>query len=138
MLDDCFDHSLDDVVIGFQQVVAAHSRLARKSGGDDDDVAVCGFLVIAACGGNTCGVDVDAEDGRGFRHVERFSGGNSVQNIGEYDVRESCVMNPLRGGGPDKPTPDNRNLLPHSQVSLHVLAKTAAQPMRCWKSAYCR
>src|ERR1700733_6389055 len=136
MLDDCFDYSLDDVVIRFQEVVAAHSGLARKSSGDHDDVAVGGFFVIAPGSGDTGGVDVDAENGRRFRHVECFSSRDSVQDVGEYDVSESCVMNPLRGGGPDKTSADNRYLLPHSQVFLRVLVKFVTALMCCQRSLH--
>src|SRR6202044_3247870 len=97
------------------------SGLARESSGNHDDVAVCSFFVISSGSGNAGSMYIDAEDGRGFGHVQRFAGGDSFQNVGEHDVRESSVMNPLRGGGPDKPSADYSDLLSHSQVSLFVL-----------------
>src|SRR5215471_13388049 len=42
MLDDLFDDSFNHVVVGLEQIVAAHAGLARETGGDDDDVATGG------------------------------------------------------------------------------------------------
>jgi hypothetical protein len=47
--DDLGDHVGHDLVVGVQQVVAAHSGLARNAGGDDDDVGVGrGGVVVGA------------------------------------------------------------------------------------------
>ena len=43
---DFADHRLHDLVVGVEQVVAAHARLARDAGGDHDDVGVGGVLVV--------------------------------------------------------------------------------------------
>ena len=51
-----FDH----VVVGLQQIVAAHARLARETGGDHDDVAIGGVAVVAGRGGDARDVRVGA------------------------------------------------------------------------------
>ena len=47
--DDLADHVLHDLVVGVEQVVAAHAGLARNAGGDDDDVGIRCVGVVVAC-----------------------------------------------------------------------------------------
>ncbi len=46
VLHDLADHIAHDLVVGVEQVVAAHAGLARDAGGDDDDVGVGGVGVV--------------------------------------------------------------------------------------------
>src|SRR5437667_1365346 len=48
MLYDLLDDGFYDVVVGFQQIVAAHSGLAWEPGGDHDHVAArrCGIVTV--------------------------------------------------------------------------------------------
>ena len=102
VLDDLFDDSFDDVVVGFEEIVAAHAGLARKTGGDDDDIAVGGAGIIAGRGGDAGGVSVGFGDGRGFDHVESFAGWRAIENVGKDDVGEFHVNDALRGSGADE------------------------------------
>ena len=80
------DDALDDVVVGLEQIVAAHAGLARESGGDDDDVAVRGVAVIAGRGGDADDAGIGTGDGSRFDHVEGFAGGRAVENVRQDDV----------------------------------------------------
>ena len=86
VLDDLFDDAFDDVVVGFEKIVAAHAGLARESGGDDDDVAAGGGAVVAVGGGDAGGARVGFGDGSGLHQVESFACGGAVENVGEDDI----------------------------------------------------
>ena len=45
VLDDLFGHAAHDVLVGLEQVVAAHARLAGAAAGNDDHVGAGGLLV---------------------------------------------------------------------------------------------
>src|SRR5579862_2421938 len=103
------DDAFDDVGICFEEIVAGHAGFAREAGGDDDDVAILGGGIITGGGGDAEGVGVAGGDGRGFEHVESFTGGRAVENIGEDDIGEAGVDDALGGGGTDEAATDYGN-----------------------------
>ncbi len=74
----------DDVVVGEEQIVAAHAGLAGEAGGDDDDVGIRGGGVVVAAGD----LHFIALDGAGFKKIERLALGDAVHDIDENDVGE--------------------------------------------------
>ena len=46
MLGNLFRHALDDLHIGGDQIIPAHTWLARQAGGDDDDIRAGNILVV--------------------------------------------------------------------------------------------
>src|SRR6266852_6641548 len=80
---DLADHIVHDFVIGIQKVIAAHSGLARNSGGDDDDVGIGGVGVVVRA--NDVGIAL--LDRHGLEQVETLSLGNTLDDVDEDDVR---------------------------------------------------
>ena len=64
-LDNFVDHFRNDLGVGLQQIVAAHARLARQSGGDDHDVGV--FRAVVSIRSDQ--FHVEAFDRRGLGQV---------------------------------------------------------------------
>ena len=89
------DDRLHDVVIGVEQVVAAHAGLARDAGGDDDDVGVRGVFVVVGAGD----VGVALLDGHGLEQVESFALRDAFDDVDENDVGEFLGGDPVSGRG---------------------------------------
>ena len=94
---DLADHIVHDLVIGIQEVIAAHAGLARHSSGDDDDVRIGCVRVV-----------VGAEDRRvallnrhGLQQVETFSLGNSFDDVDQDDIGQLFRGDPMSGSGAD-------------------------------------
>ena len=77
-------HSLHDLAVGFQQVIAAHARLARHSRGDDGHVRALDAGVIGGPGK----ARVEALHRRGFGDVEALSLGDAVDDVEQRHVAE--------------------------------------------------
>ena len=75
-----------DLGVGREQIVAAHAGLAGDAGGDDDDVAADGVVVVSRAGD----VAVEADDRRRLQQVERFAFGHvaGLGDVEEDDVAE--------------------------------------------------
>ena len=89
MLYRLFGSCADDLVIGHQQIIAGHSRLARESGGDDDDIRVRGGFVVVRAGDR----DVIAFNRSGFQNVETFALRHALDNIDQNDISQFFVGN---------------------------------------------
>ena len=112
-LDDGFHH----VVVGLQQVVAAHAGFAGDSGSDDDHIAIGGGAVVAVLGRDAGGTRVGAENRARLGHVERFARGHVLDEIGDDDIGETGVMYSLSCRRADKTAAYNRDLPAHSRIS---------------------
>ena len=86
-------HALDDLLVRGEQVVAAHARLPRKPGGDDDDVR-SGGLVVGVRAGD---VRLVADDGAGLVEVERLALRQALDDVDQDDVRVVALGESLRG-----------------------------------------
>ena len=87
-------HVRHDLVVGVQQVVAAHAGLARDAGGDDDDVGVRGLGVVVRADD----VHVALLDRHGFEQVERLALRDAFRDIDQDDVRQFLRGDPVGGG----------------------------------------
>ncbi len=79
---DLADHVVHDLVVGVEQIVAAHAGLAGNSGGDDDDVGVGGVGVVV--GAENCGIAL--LDRHGFKQVETFALRDAFDDVDEDDI----------------------------------------------------
>ena len=77
------DHILHDLVVGVQQIVAAHAGFAGDAGGDDDDVGVGRVLIVVGASD----VGVALFDGHGFEQVEALALRHTLDDVDEDDVR---------------------------------------------------
>ena len=103
------DHILHDVVVGVEQVVAAHARLARNTGRDHDDVRVRGVGVV---------VGPDDEriallDGHGFEQVEPLALGHAFDDVDQYHIGQLFGGDPVRGSGAHVSRTDYGHFLAH-------------------------
>ena len=117
------DDGLHDAGVLRQQVVAAHARLARQAGGDDDHVGP-GRLVVVVRPDDP---RVVADDRRGLGEVEALALGQALDDVHEDHVGETRLGDALRGGGADVPGADDRDLVPRHFGALLV---TYACPRR--------
>ena len=103
---------LHHVVVGQQQVVAAHPRLAREAGGDDGDVGIGGGLVIVRAREH----HVVALDRPGLQQVEPFALRNALHHVHQDDVGEFLIRNAQRAVRADVAGAHNCDFL--SQIKL--------------------
>src|SRR5439155_24463643 len=111
----------DDFGVDLDQIVAAHARLARDAGGDDDDIGAgdIGIVVAAFDDG------VVALDRRALNDVEGLALRHALDDVAEDDVAELLEPGEQRNGAADLPGPDQRDL-----VACHAkfLSSASAQP----------
>ena len=110
----CTDRG-DDLGVGADQIVAAHPRLARNAGGDDDDIgAGDGGIVVGAFDDR-----VVALDRRALDDVERLALRHAVDDVEEHDVAELLEPGKQRDRAADLPGPDQRDLVAcHANASF--------------------
>ena len=84
MLDDFADDVLHDLVVGVQQIVAAHAWLARDPSGDNDDVGIgrCGVVVGSEY------VRVTLFDWHCLKQVETLALRNTFDDVNQNDVSQ--------------------------------------------------
>ena len=98
---------LHHLEIDLQEIVAAHARLARNAGGDDDHVGALDRLV-----GLRAGIaHVEAVDRRGLGDVERLAVGDAFLDVEEDDVAELLQSDEMRERATDLTGADERDLL---------------------------
>ena len=93
MLHHLADHIVHDLVVGVQQVIAAHARLARNTGGDDDDVRVCGVGVVVGAEH----VGVAFLDRHGFQQVESLALRHAFDDVDQNNVGQFFGGHPVSG-----------------------------------------
>src|SRR6185312_1897579 len=93
MLNNFADYIFHDFVVRVQQVIAAHTGLARNSGGDNDDVGVGGVGVIV--GAEDVGIAL--LDRHGLEQVEGFALRHAFNDVDEDDVGEFFGGDPVGG-----------------------------------------
>ena len=91
VLHDLADHVRHDFIVGVQQVVAAHARLAGDSGGDDHDVGIRGVGVVV--GADHVGVPLF--DRHGFEQVESLALRDAFDDVNQDDVGEFLRRDPM-------------------------------------------
>src|SRR5439155_3724418 len=90
-------HAADDLLVLPEQIVAAHSRLARQTGGDDHDVGVFGPVVRIRAAQQR----VVRLDGGGLIHVERLPLRDAFDDVDEHDVGKLFESDALGHGCAD-------------------------------------
>ena len=119
MLDDLLRYAGDDVLVGLEQVVAAHPRLAGAAAGDDDDVRVGGTLRSRSCPFTT---ESKPMYRAALQHVERLALGETLYDVYEDHVGVVALREPLGRRAPDVARAYDRNLaLRHSESHLLYL-----------------
>ncbi len=73
-----------DLGVGGDEIVAAHARLTRDAGGDDDDIGALDRLVIAGAGIFA----VEAFNRRCFRDIQRLALRHTIDDVEQDDVAE--------------------------------------------------
>jgi hypothetical protein len=112
--DDLLGHRLHDRVVGLQQVVAAHARLARHTRGDDHDIRSGGLRPPLVGGSVADHPGVGPLDGAGFQHVERDASRLLIRDVDDDDVGQLLVGDRSRDGRPDVArSPDHRDFTIH-------------------------
>ncbi len=113
------DHVRHDLEVGVQQVVAAHARLARNAGGDDDDVRVSGGRVVVRAGD----MHIALFNGHGFEQIERFALRHAFDNINQHHVGQFFGRNPVCCRGAHVAGADNAYFFPHLFSPLDTLVR---------------
>ena len=103
------DHILHDLVVGVEQVVAAHPRLAREAGSDHHNVGVCSVGVII--GATHCRIALF--DGHGLQQIEAFALRHAFDNIDEHNIGQFFAGDPVSGGSADIAGAHNGDFLAH-------------------------
>src|SRR5271166_4790842 len=119
LLDRC-THRRDDLGVGADQIVAAHPRLARDAGGDDDDIGAGNGSVVVGPRDDR----VVALDRRALNDVERLALRHAVDHVEEDDVAELLEPGQQCNGAADLPGPDQRDL-----VACHANASSWRAPI---------
>ncbi len=95
MLNDFAHHIFHDLVVGVEQVVAAHAGFAGNAGGNDDNIGIgCVGVVVGAED-----VGIALLDGHGFEQIEAFALGNAFDDVDENDIGQLFGGDPVSGGG---------------------------------------
>src|SRR5205814_10231423 len=103
------DYILHDLVVGVEQIVAAHAGLARNAGGDHHNVGVGGIGVVI--GAAHCRVPL--LDGHGFQQVEAFALRHAFDDVDKHHVSQLFAGDPVSGGGADIASAHNGDFLAH-------------------------
>jgi hypothetical protein len=109
VLDDVLGALLDDLVVGVEQVVAAHAGFAGDAGGDHDDVRAGGVLVVVGADHARIG----PLDRARLHHVEPLALRHALDDVDERHVGELAVGDPLSEGRAHVAAADDRNLSIH-------------------------
>lgn len=104
---DALADRLHDLGIDADQVVAAHSRLAGDTGGDDDDIGPGQIGIIV----RTRHLGVEAFDRRGFGDVQRLALGHAVDDVEDDNVAQLFQTGQKRQRSADIPAPTSAILL---------------------------
>src|ERR1700685_3889425 len=88
------DNRFHDVVVGVEQVVAAHAGLARNARGYHDDVGIRGVLVVVGAGN----VGIALLDGHSFEPIQALALRNAFNDVDEHYVGELFGSDPVSRG----------------------------------------
>ena len=79
---DAFANGLHHFEVDADEVIAAHPRLARNTGGNDHNIAACDIGVIIGA----LKVAVKAINGGSLRQIERLTSGHSLGDIEQDNI----------------------------------------------------
>src|SRR5713226_9563983 len=130
MFHDLLDDRLNHVVIGLQQIVAAHPRLARKPGGNHYHVASRGRGIVSVDRGNARRARIRPRDWPGFHHVQRFTRRRAFQNVRQHHIRQLLVHNSLRRGRTHESAAHHRHFFSAHSSPLAPIVLFSANPLR--------
>jgi hypothetical protein len=85
------DHCFHDVVVGVEQVVAAHARLAWNPRSDHDDVGIRGVFVVVGARD----VRIALLNGHSFEQIEALTLRHAFNNVDEHYVGELFGSDPV-------------------------------------------
>src|SRR5258708_22160321 len=130
MVNDLLGYGFHHVGVGLQQIVPAHSRLSWETCGDHHDVASRCRRIVASRRGNARGARIRPRDRARFHHVQGFTCGRPVQNVGKHYVRQFHVHDPLRRGRSHKTASHYRHLFSAHAAPCRHLGFFTALPLR--------
>ena len=85
-----FGGRLHYFVVRQQQIVAAHTRLAREPGGNDDDVGTGRGCIFVG----SDDVHIETFDRTGLQQIKAFALGNAFGDVDEDDVAQFLLSRP--------------------------------------------
>ena len=104
---DAFADRLHHLEVDAEQVVAAHARLARHAGGDDDHVGAGDVGVVVGAGE----LGVEAFDRAALGEVERLALGDALGDVEQDDVAQFLLRGEMGERAADVAGADKRDLL---------------------------
>ena len=117
-----FADGLHDFQIDAQEVVAAHARLARHTGGDDADIGAFNGGIVVGTGQ----LAVLAENRARLGNVQRLALGNAFGNVKQDDIAQFLTRGDMGERAADHAGSDQRNL-----VSGHGESSSFGM-FQCW------
>src|ERR1035438_1217233 len=90
---DLADNVAHDLVVGVKKIIAAHTRLAGDSGGDDDDVSISGVGIVVRAKDS----GIAFLDRHGLEQVETFALRDAFYDVDQHDVCEFFGGDPVGG-----------------------------------------
>jgi len=112
--------------LGIDELLARHPGLAGDAGDDDRDVTAGGLLISVAADDR----HVRAADGCRLLEVEGLAHRHLLDDVYQHQVGDFLSGQPVRGGMPNHPCADNRDLrtaahvAPYPMLSMTALAKS--------------
>src|SRR6202167_1976900 len=117
-------HLRHDLVVGVQQVIAAHPGLAGDAGGNDHDVGV--YRVRVVIGPDY--VHVAPLYGQRFQQVETLALGHALYYVDQHDVSQFLGRDPVGRGRTHVPCSYDGYFLPH--ISPNPCSRSFAWQIR--------
>ena len=106
----------NDICVGAQQVIAAHTRFAWQACGDDDDVGVFSGSVII------CPNDlyILTDDRHGLLHIQCLPLRHALHDVYQYNVGDFTLGQPVGCSGTGHTSPDDRDFFCHFSSKFFV------------------
>ena len=111
---DALADRLHHLEVDAEKVVAAHPRLARHAGGDDDHVGAGDVGIIVGAGD----LRVEALDRAALADVERLALRNALGDVEQDDVAHFPLRGEVSEGSADHSGADQRDLLPSHEAAF--------------------
>ena len=111
------NHRFHDVVVGVEQVVAAHARLARDARRDDHDVRVRSVFVIVGA----ADVGITLLNRHGFEQIETLPLRHALNDVDKNHVREFFTRNPVSRSCAYVAGSDDCYFLPHESFPFRIV-----------------
>ena len=125
---DALADRVHDLRVGGDKIVAAHARLTRNAGGDDDDVGALDRLVI----GGAEQLRVEAFDRRCLGDIQRLALRHAIDHVEQNDVAQFLHTGQKRQRATDLSSSNKSYLLTrHSVLILRSLTHCPILVRQC-------